>query len=154
MIISHLSAVSDATGIAFFTTVSIFFSSFQNGKKIDNSGSFLLLDDDANPSFFIVRSEEDLRFHYDVALDNGASEEVLDQLAVGEKIPCFWQANNQVPEWNDWSTCLVKAHCFVSDETYFYSYVPGPVLFDIRQAKIFSYHRHLEELDAEELLLI
>jgi CheY-like chemotaxis protein len=120
----------------------------------DNSGSLLLLDEDANPSFLIVRSEEDLRFHYDFALDNGAGEEVLDQLAAGEKIPCFWQANNHTPGLNDWSTCLVKAHRFVSDETYFYSYVPGPVLFDVRQDKILSYHRHLEELDAEELLLL
>lgn len=120
----------------------------------DNSGSFLLLDDDANSSFLIVRSEEDLRLHYDFALDNGASGEVLDQLAAGEKIPCFWQANEQPREYSNWLTCLVKAHRFVSDETYFYAYVPGPALFDVRQDKILSYHRHLEELDAEELLLI
>lgn len=119
----------------------------------DNSGSFLLLDDDANVSFLLVKNEADLRLHYDLALDNGASEDVLDQLSGGEKIPCFWQANRQPPEWNDWSTCLVPAHRFVSDETYFYAYVQGPVLFDVRQDKILSYHCHLEELDAEELLL-
>ncbi|CDZ77924.1 response regulator FixJ [Legionella massiliensis] len=137
-----------------------FFQELRHDRRIvehylaDNSGSFLLLDDDANVSFLIVRSEADLRLHYDLALDNGANEEVLDQLSGGEKIPCFWQANNQPPDWNDWSTCLVPAHRFVSDETYFYAYVQGSALFDVRQDKILSYHRHLEELDAEELLLI
>ncbi len=120
----------------------------------DNSGSFLLLDDDANISFLIVRDEADLRLHYDLALDNGASEEVLDQLAGGEKIPCFWQAKTQLPGWNDWSTCLVPAHRFVSDENYFYAYKQGPALFNVQLDKILSYHRYLEELDAEELLLV
>ncbi|HHF7345663.1 TPA: response regulator [Legionella feeleii] len=120
----------------------------------DNSGSFLLLDDDANVSFLIVKNESDMRLHYDLALDNGASEEVLDQLATGEKIPCFWQANTQAPQWDDWSTCLVPAQRFVSNEVYFYAYVQGPVLFDVRQEKVLSYHSHLEELDAEELLSV
>lgn len=120
----------------------------------DNSGSFLLLDDDANVNFLIVKNEADMRLHYDLALDNGASEEVLDQLASGEKIPCFWQANTQPPEWNEWSTCLVPAHRFVSDETYFYAYTSGASLFDVHQDKILSYHRHLEDIDAEELLLM
>lgn len=136
-----------------------FFHLLRHEKKVvehylaDNSGSFLLLDDDAKVSFLIVKNEADMRLHYDLALDNGASEDVLDALASGEKIPCFWQANTQPPEWNDWSTCLVPAHRFESDETYYYAYVQGPVLFDPVQDQILSYHRYLEELDAEELLL-
>ena len=120
----------------------------------DNSGSFLMLDDDANISFLIVKNEADMRLHYDLALDNGASEEVLDQLLSGEKIPCFWQSNSATPQWNEWSNCLVPAHKFVSDETYYYAYVQGSVLFDVRLDKILSYHQHLEQLDAEEMFLI
>lgn len=119
----------------------------------DNSGSFLLLDDDANANFLIVKNEADMRLHYDLALDNGASDEVLDQLASGEKIPCFWQATTKPPEWNDWAACLVPAHRFVSEEIYLYAYVSGSALFDVHQNKIVSYHHHLEEIDAEELLL-
>ncbi|ASQ45053.1 response regulator [Legionella clemsonensis] len=119
----------------------------------DNSGSFLLLDDDANVNFLIVKNEADMRLHYDFALDNGASDEILDQLASAEKIPCFWQATSRSPEWNNWTSCLVPAHRFISQETYFYAYVPGSALFDVHQDKIVSYHRHLEEIDAEELLL-
>ena len=112
-----------------------------------------MLDDDANVSFLIVKSEADIRLHYDLALDNGASEEVLDQLASGEKIPGFWQTNSSTPKWKDWSSCLVPARRFVSDEIYYYAYLQGNVLFDVRQQKILSYHRYLEELDAEALLM-
>ena len=120
---------------------------------VDNSGSFFMLDDDANVSFLIVKSAEDIRLHYDLALDNGASEEILDELANGEKIPGFWWANAANPRWKDWSSCLVPADRFISNETYYYAYLPGNVPFDVRQQKILSYHRYLEELDAEELLM-
>lgn len=119
----------------------------------DNSGSFLMLDDDANISFLIVKNEADMQLHYDLALDNGASGDVLDQLHNGEKIPCFWQSNLVTPQWNEWSNCLVPSNRFVSDETYFYAYVQGAVLFDVRLDKILSYHQYLEELDAEEMFL-
>lgn len=120
---------------------------------IDNSGSFLLLDDDANVSFLIVKNKDDLRLHYDLALDNGASTELLEQLAMGEKIPGFWEGMCSSPQWSDWSKCLVPANRFISNEIYYYAYLPGNIMFDMRQQKILSYHRYLEELDAEELLM-
>ncbi len=120
---------------------------------IDNSGSFMMLDDDADVSFLIVKSEEDARLHREFALSHGASQELLDQLAMGEKIPGFWQAKASVPQWKDWSDCLVSANRFVSNETYYYAYLKGKAPFDIRQQKILSYNRYLEELDAEALLM-
>ena len=119
---------------------------------VDNSGSFFMLDDDANVSFLVVKNAADIRSHYDWAQANGASEDVLKQLATGEKIPGLWQANASTPQWNDWSNFLVPATRLISDETYYYAYLQGNVLFDLRQQKILSYHRYLEELDAEELL--
>lgn len=118
----------------------------------DNSGSFFMLDEDANVSFLIVKNEADMRLHYDLALDNGASEEVLDCLLKREKIPCFWQSNRATPQWSEWSNCLVPAKKYVSSETYYYAYVQGAVLFDVRLDKILTYHKYLEALDAQELL--
>ncbi len=137
-----------------------FFSNLLQEKGIveyylaDNSGSFLLLDDNAHVHFLIVKNQSDMQLYYDLALDNGANEEVLDQLSVGEKIPCFWQANAQTPEWNGWSTCLVSAKRFVSDDIYFYACVKGPVLFEVQQDRVISYHHYLESIDAEELFLV
>ena len=119
---------------------------------VDHSGSFFMLDDDANVSFLIVKSEADLQSHYDLALANGASADVLEQLAKGEKIPGFWQANALTQQEQYGFSSLVPANRFISDETYFYAHLQGNVFFDVRQQKILSYHRYLEELDAEELL--
>ncbi len=66
----------------------------------------------------------------------------------------FLAGKDSIPEWNDWSNCLVPAQRFVSNETYFYAYKQGPVLFDVQQDTILSYHSYLEEVDAEELLLV
>jgi CheY-like chemotaxis protein len=118
---------------------------------LDNSGSFLMLNVDAEMSFLIVKNAADLRLQYDYALDNGASNAILDQLANGEKILGVWQANEQ---WKDWSHYLVDANRLIADETYYYAYVQDNIPFDFRQKKILSYHRYLEEMDAEELLLI
>ena len=120
---------------------------------VDNSGSFVMLDDDANVSFLIVKSADDIRMHYDLGLNNGASQDILDELANGEKIPGVWQANAATPNWEDWSKCLVPAKRFISEEIYYYAYLEGNIRFDLRQQKILSYHRYLEELDAEELLI-
>lgn len=120
----------------------------------DNSGSFLLLDEDAKVSFLIVKNQSDLSLHHDFARDNGADEQVLNQLTKGQIIPCLWHIANGEPEWHELENCFVPAQTIEGDNTYFYAYVHGPVLFDVRQDKILSYHRHLDELDAEELLML
>lgn len=119
---------------------------------IDSSGSFLMLDDDANVSFLIVKNTEDIHKHYDLALENGAGENILQQLKSGEKIPGFCQIKGSTQDSN-WLNSLVPAHRLISNEIYHYAYLRGNNLFDVRQQKILSYHRYLEELDAEELLM-
>lgn len=118
----------------------------------DNSGSFLLLDEDANLSFLLVKNEDDMRAHYDMALDNGASEEILDQLASGEKIPCYWSSHFASSNWHHWMEYLVPAKQILCNSTYHYAYVQGTVLFDVRQDKIVSYHQFLEQMEAEEFM--
>jgi CheY-like chemotaxis protein len=118
---------------------------------VDNSGSFLMLDDDANVSFLVIKNADDIRAHYDLALEHGANKDILEQLASGEKIPGFWQGHSK-SQWQEWCNYLVPAHRFISNEIYYYAYLQGNVM-DVRQQKILSYHRYLEELDAQELLI-
>ena len=119
----------------------------------DTSGSFFMLDEDANTSYLIVKNDVDMRAYYDLGLANGASENELAQLASCEKIPALWQNKGSNVSWREFSKSLVPASHFVSEEAYFYAYLQGNALFDVRQQKILSYHRYLEELDAEELLI-
>lgn len=102
-------------------------------------------------SFLIVKNQSDLRLHYDLARDNGVDGPVLEQLLNGDKIPCLWQANSLN---SNWENNLVAAHPLKGEDTYYYAYVQGPALFEVKEDRILSYHRHLEEVDAEELLLL
>lgn len=120
---------------------------------IDQSGGFLLLDEDANVSFLLVKAEEELAAGYQVALDSGASKDVLAQLASGEKIPMPVKGSLTGVQGRDWDALLITATEVVGDKSYYYAYSNDHVLLDLRQQKILSYHRYLEELDAEELLV-
>ena len=120
---------------------------------IDHFGSFLLLDGDANVSFFIVRTAEEVRSCYEQARDHGASEILLNQLAKGDKIPNFWPGDFLVSMWDNESDYFSFSRRLDSEGAYFYAHVRGKERFDIRQKKILSYHRYLEALDVEELLM-
>ena len=117
---------------------------------MDNSGSFLLIDQDAKVSSLTVKTEQDLKTHYDLALDNGASSEVLSALKEGSKIPIY-TAENHI--WDDWSTYLLTAEQIIGKQTYYYALSTEKVLFDVRYDKIRSYDSFLNEVDISEMLV-
>jgi CheY-like chemotaxis protein len=121
---------------------------------IEYSGSFLMLDEDAKVNVLILKQEQDIRDYYDYARDHGASETLLEELARGEKMPSLWLSTEVNCSWSDWLEGLVPSQRFIGNETYVYAYVPQHALFAFRQKKILSYHRYLDELDAEELVLL
>lgn len=120
---------------------------------VDNAGSFLLLDEDANVSFLIVKDAETLSSYRDLAEKSEIDAALLEPLYQGDKIPGFWQANAHSALSREGLTGLVPAKRFVSNKTYYYAYLKGNVLFDVCQQKISSFHHYLEELDAEVFLL-
>ncbi|WP_367607922.1 response regulator [Legionella sp. W05-934-2] len=119
----------------------------------DYSGSLLMLDDDANVSFLIVKTEQDMRNYCDLAYDAGASDDILEKLVNREVLPCFWQTDILAKKDVEWDKMIVPAQRFVSQHTYYYTHLKGNVLFELDKDKILSYHQYLEELDAEEILM-
>lgn len=114
----------------------------------ENSGSFLMLDADGKISYFIVKTEQDLRLHYELAQDNNAPEQILEQLRSGEMIPYFWQIDSMYQgEWNDWSTYLYPAQKAQGQETYYYAVIKEPPNSDIKADRILSYNAYLDQLD-------
>ena len=119
----------------------------------DECGSFLMLDDDANTSFLIVKNQQELDDIYKRSLDHGVDKTKLANIANGQSIPGFLKPHFSHTSWNDYTSSLEPAQCVIGDEPYYYTYLKGNNLFGVRQSKILSYHRYLEELDAEELLM-
>ncbi len=119
----------------------------------DNSGSLLMLDDDAHISFLIVKTEQDMRNHCDLAYDTGASDDALEKMVSRDVLPCYWQSDLVIIKDDEWEKCLIPAQRFDSQHTYYFAHVSGNVLFDVYRDKILSYHQYLEELDVEEILM-
>lgn len=120
----------------------------------DHSGSFVLLDEDATVSYLMVKTQADLRASYDMALDSQASEAVLDSIESGTKIPTFWKTGTIPPSQEQWEDSLVDCRSFGDKIKYYYAQISDQNLFKINAALVLSYHHYLEELDAEELLMV
>jgi CheY-like chemotaxis protein len=135
-----------------------FFNNFCREKRvveyylIDRVGSYLLLDEDANTSFLIVKDEKEMCHFYEIAAQNKADETILKDLETRRKIPACWN-NTNLDTYLNWAELLVPAMEIQGESSYYFAYISGNSLFDIRQQKILSYHRFLEEIDAAELLL-
>lgn len=114
----------------------------------ENTGSFLLLDAEANPTCLIVKNESDLQYCYELAVDNNAPQVITEQLREGKAVPYFWQADGAYQSnWTDWSTALHPAQKLECDETYYYAVIDNALAFDIQPNKILSYHDFLERQD-------
>lgn len=115
---------------------------------IENSGSFLMLNADAEISYLIIKSQQDLDLHLEMARDNQAPETVLKQLEKGEKMPFFWRPDDYFePEWDDWSTYLYPAKKVEGTETYYFSYVSRPLSTDIKKDKVLSFNQYMDEME-------
>lgn len=121
---------------------------------IDREGSFLLLDEDANPSILIVNSFKKAKEYVLFAMMHGASDELIDALARGEKMPCPFVGSEQSDTWLAWQESLIFSAKIEIDEGLVVTYLPAYLLRTLRDRKILSYHRYLNELDAEELTFI
>ncbi len=121
---------------------------------IDREGSFLLLDEDANPSVLIINSFKKIEEYALFATMNGAPEELVDAITNGEKVPCSFLLSSESHTWLDWQDTLISAIKVEIGEGVIITYLPGHLLRALRDRKILSYHRYLNELDAEELSFI
>jgi CheY-like chemotaxis protein len=121
---------------------------------LNDSGTFMLLDVDAQISFLLIKNKAQLGEYYSLARDNSANNIILDQLARGEKIPLFEYEKNNKSAWNIWVDNLISANFLIANEDYYYAHVQEPLLLDIHQDKLLSYHSHLQKIDVEELLLV
>ncbi len=151
--VSYPSCLEDKTFINFFNSM-IAKHNICEYYLADHSGSFILLDEDARVSYLMVKTEADMRENYDMALDNGASDTVLDYLASAAKIPAFWQTNLCPPVNEQWEKYMVDCQSFGENSQYYFALINDKPLVEIKASTILSYHHYLEELDAEELLMV
>lgn len=112
------------------------------------TGSFLLLDADANINLLVVKGAEDLSIHYEFARDNGAPQSVLDVMRSGTKIPFSFQADDYFKMYaeDEWQKQLFPAEQLKGKEIYYYSYIENPPHITLDNQRIYSYNQYLHQL--------
>ncbi|HYF97556.1 MAG TPA: hypothetical protein VD770_01090 [Coxiellaceae bacterium] len=142
----HLSCIQDSEYIELF-------NKFYNGNHcaeyylLDGSGSFLFLSIKGKPSYFVVRSEEDMQTAEElVQLSDHSSPKALKSLKAREKLLFLPSENNQVKDSSDWEKALYPATKLNTQSgTFYYSYIKEPTAFNLDQSKIVSFETYLEE---------
>ena len=122
---------------------------------LELTGTFLLLNEKAEPSLLIVRCYDDLSVHYEFAQESHAPEAVLEAMRSGEKIPFTWNAEDYFNDRaaGDWSKLLFPAEELVGENetVYYYSFVKHAKIPDMKQAKIANYEDYLKSIGSEIL---
>ena len=112
------------------------------------TGSFLLLDAQANPNLLVVKCYDDLSIHYEFAEDNGAPEDVLAEIRSGNKIPYAWQADHYFHTYTaeEWDAHLAPAEECRGKEIYYYALIQNTDDCPIDSKRIYSYQQYLAQL--------
>jgi CheY-like chemotaxis protein len=109
---------------------------------------FLLLDADGTPTLLLVRSEQDLQTHYQVAFDQGAPAPLLDALKSGQWVPHFWESDGFYrAECENWQKYMYPAKELHGRTWYSYAVVHDPPNFHLEH--IISYNEFVGRFDRE-----
>lgn len=104
---------------------------------VDPHGSFLFLDEKANPTWLIVRSEKELDEQVSIAEGLGASFELLESLNNREKLLFMFSESDYKRPIGDWSSLLVDANKF--NDTHYYSVFSGKLTDQVDWEKVKGY---------------
>ncbi len=109
---------------------------------LDEWGSFLLLDIDANPTWVLVSTDQGMEAAYVFAHDDEkAPRAVLDALKKKKKIAYFH--NNTGPvDWEDYMHPVKELKGGL--QTYYYAVVTGSDFYSLDQKKLFSCRSYLK----------
>lgn len=106
---------------------------------IDKFGSYLMLDENANYYFLMVRTEKEINQFYDIAIGNHASSPVTDVLRNRTKMPVFLTEEEHVLPTSQWYNYLYEVQKLEGRQNYYYSVIENIKTNYIDKNKIISY---------------
>lgn len=108
----------------------------------------LMRDADGVTNLLIVKTEEDLIGHFEIAYDQAAPPELLAALKCNQVVPYFWRTwGEYMPECHDWASYLFPATELKGREWYYYAVVPNPGGFQMDS--VLPYNAFLAWLDRQ-----
>ncbi len=114
---------------------------------LDGSGSFLFLSLQGKPSYFIVRSEEDMQTAEElIQLSDHPAKDGANAIKDRKKLLFLASENAQPNSTEDWNKALYPAtRLDAASGTFYYSYINEPSAFNIDRSKIVSFEQYLDE---------
>lgn len=111
-----------------------------------NPEGILMVNASGTISLLIVCIEDDMQAHYEISLDQGAPQALLDALSSRKFIPYFWQSSGHYePVLNDWQSSLHPLREIEGQRRYFFTIVDDPQPF--MSIPILSHNEYLTKLD-------
>lgn len=116
---------------------------------MNKPSGFLLLDEEARPSFLLVQSAKDLQVHHAIAEEEEAPAACLNVLLTGEQIPYFWKTEGHYQKAlsNEWKQYFYPAEKVAgSKQNYYCALIEDPP-FPLLAKEVSPYGQYLEKLD-------
>jgi len=111
---------------------------------LDNSGSFLFISFQGTPSYFVIRSEGDMKLAEDrIQASANPSIPALEAIRRREKLLFLRSEKAESPSW-ELSTYPAKK-LLTPSGVYYYSYIKEPSAFDLDISRIVSFKEHLSK---------
>lgn len=110
---------------------------------VDSNGSYLLVDEKANPYWLALLDEEEFAEFYTTANREKAPPSVTNALKNKQKLPFFYSDDDLQTLPADWDEFLHPASLLTGKVNYYYALIKGPGIYDWPSASIISYQRYL-----------
>jgi CheY-like chemotaxis protein len=129
-----------------------FFEELRKKKNIveyyltDAEGSFLFLDNKAKPSWFVIKSQQELESLFKHAEIEEAPAEVVNALKTRKSLPYFYTEEDLQAPPSEWQKYMHAAKELKGrNDTYYYAYIDNPKAYDFDSAKVLSYYDYLQQ---------
>jgi CheY-like chemotaxis protein len=103
---------------------------------LDASGSFLLMDAEAKPTWLLVKTDQEIQEYCDIAIGNHAPHAIVEALQKREKLPFFLTEMDYQTPVTAWAALLHPAKLLANK--YFYAVVNDKVSKNFRTSGIES----------------
>ena len=110
---------------------------------LDKAGSILFLNEQAKPTWLIVKTNDDLKELYTIARDNNASKSILGALRNKQAAPILMSKEDHAISVSNWTMHPLEA--VPSKEGYFYSLITKEIIGSLDHKKIVSFRKYISK---------
>lgn len=132
---------SDITFIQFFNEIAGRINAMEY-YMVEEPASYLFLDAKKNPTWLIIKTDEEMQMLYELAKDErGVPKSTIEALEKREKLTYFPDEKSKIAPAKNWSLHFAKP--LQAEELYYYAIIEGNQDYALDLDNIISYHEFL-----------